>query len=96
MARDVLAIAVAAAVFVGGLFALAALFRTQVRRYNRTVSADLLDDWRAQLELLNPADRERAALSPPPNVLAAMVGLPAPGLRAGWNAAPVSALDAAR
>ena len=76
-------------VFAGGLFALAALFRMQVRRYDRVVSAELLDDWHARLQLLDPAESERAALSPPANVLAAMVSLPGRGLRGDWNTGPV-------
>jgi hypothetical protein len=68
------------------------VFRAQVRRYNRAVATDLLSDWTARLELLDPAQRER--VSPPPaNVLAAMVALPAPGLRAGWTDKPAMSFD---
>jgi hypothetical protein len=59
---------------VGGLLFL--LFRYQLRQYDRAVSTDLLDDWNAQLELLNPADRDRTRLEPPARVLAAMATLP--------------------
>jgi hypothetical protein len=89
----VIAIAGSVAVFAGGLLVLAAVFRAQVRRYHRTVALDLLNDWRAQLELLSAEDRDRAYRSPPPNVLAAMFTLPAPGLRSGWNSGPASTLD---
>ena len=85
--REVLAaVGSSVAVFAGGLGLLAALFRAQVRRYNRAVATDLLDDWKARLELLDPADRAR--MSPPADVLAAMVTLPAPGLRGDWNQRP--------
>ena len=33
--------------------------------------AEKLDDWTARLELLDPAAREQALLSPPPDVVAA-------------------------
>ena len=89
----VIAIAGSVAVFTGGLLVLAVLFRQQVRRYNRTVALDLLNDWRAQLELLSSEDRDRAFRSPPPNVRAAMLSLPAPGLRSGWNTGPASTFD---
>ena len=80
-------------VFAVTLLLLAALFRAQVRRYNRVVTADLLDDWTTRLQLLDEAERERALESPPPNVIAAMVGLPPVGLRAGWTERPVSLVD---
>ena len=80
-------------VFAVALLLLAALFRAQVRRYNRVVATDLLDDWTMRLQQLDPADYERALLSPPPNVVAAMVSLPAAGLLAGWTERPVSSLD---
>jgi hypothetical protein len=82
----VVAAGASVAVFAGGLGLLAALFRMQVRRYNRAVATDLLDDWTARLDLLAPADRAR--MSPPANVLAAMVTLPSPGLRAEWDQRP--------
>ena len=70
MVREILAaVGSSVAVFAGGLGLLAALFRVQVRRYNRVVATDLLDDWTARLELLDPAERER--VSPPANVVAA-------------------------
>jgi hypothetical protein len=87
MVQDVLvSVVIAVAVFAGTFGLLAALFRLQVRRYNRTVATDLLSDWTARLELLDPA--ERARVSPPPNVLAAMVALPAPGLWPAWTDRP--------
>jgi hypothetical protein len=92
MVQDVLmAVVMAVVVFAGTLGLLAVLFRVQVRRYNRTVATDLLSDWTARLELLGPA--ERAQVSPPANVLAAMVALPAPGLRATWTDRPTTSLD---
>ena len=92
MVSDVLAaVALSVVVFVATAAVLAAVFRAQVRRYNRTVATDLLSDWTARLELLDPAQRER--VSPPANVLAAMVALPAPGLRAGWTDKPATSFD---
>ena len=67
---------------------LAVVIRAQVRRYNRTVATDLLDDWRARLELLDEDQRRTALAHPPANVVAAMVALPSPGLRSGWNEGP--------
>jgi len=46
-----------------------------------------------QLELLDTEGRKRALLSPPPNVVAAMVSLPVAGLFNGWTDSPVSAFD---
>ena len=80
-------------VFAAALLLLAALFRAQVRRYNRVVATDLLDDWTMRLRLLDAADRERALQSPPPTVVAAMVSLPAAGVLTGWTEQPVSSLD---
>jgi hypothetical protein len=68
--------------------AVAVVIRAQVRWYNRAVATELLDDWRAQLELLTEEDRRRALASPPPDVVAAMVALPSRGLRSGWNEGP--------
>jgi hypothetical protein len=95
MVRVVLGAAViSVAVFAGTLGLLAVLFRAQARRYNRAVATDLLADWTARLELLDPAERQR--VTPPANVLAAMTGLPAPGPRGGWDAVPVAAFDRER
>ena len=67
-------VAVTVVVFGGTLGLLAVLFRAQVRGYDRTVATELLDDWSARLELLDPA--ERADVIPPSNGVAAMVSLP--------------------
>ena len=92
MVADVLAaVGLSVVVFATTVGVLAAVFRAQVRRYNRVVATDLLSDWTARLELLDPAQRER--VSPPANVLAAMVALPAPGLRAGWTDRPAASFD---
>jgi hypothetical protein len=72
---------------------LAVVYRAQVRRYNRAIATEFLNDWRLQVELMAPADRERALLSPPPNVLAAMASLPAKGMLRGWNEAPVASFN---
>ena len=77
------------AALAGAVTLLAVVYRAQVRWYNRTVATDLLDDWHAQLELLDEADRRKALADPPPNVVAAMVALPSRGLRSGWNDGPV-------
>jgi hypothetical protein len=73
------------------------VYSWHARRFNATVANDLLDDWRQQLELLDGSERRRAQLSPPANVVAAMVALPAmgrAGLRAGgWNVKPVDSFD---
>jgi hypothetical protein len=91
MARLVLTeVLLTLAVFAGVLMVLAVVFRAQVRWYNRTVATDLLDDWWSQLELLSEEDRKRALADPPPNVVAAMVGLPSRGLRSGWTDRPMS------
>jgi hypothetical protein len=74
--------------FAGALALLAVIYRVQVRWYNRTIAADLLDDWRLQLELLDEEGRRKALADPPPNVVAAMVALPSRGLRSGWNERP--------
>jgi hypothetical protein len=79
------AVAGSAAVFAGGFTGLAVLLRAQVRRYNRRIATEVLDDWAAQLELLTPAERERARLDPPPAVVTAMLALPAPGRRGDWD-----------
>ena len=76
------------AALAGALTLLAVIYRAQVRWYNRTVATDLLDDWHAQLELLDEEDRRRALMAPPPNVVAAMAALPSRGLRSGWNESP--------
>jgi hypothetical protein len=76
------------AAFAGALTLLAVIYRTQVRWYNRAVATDLLDDWRAQLELLDDEGRRRALAAPPPNVVAAMMALPSRGLHSGWNDSP--------
>ena len=95
MVREVLGTAVLSVVVFAGTFGLlAALFRGQARRYNRAVATDLLNDWTARLELLDPAERKR--VTPPPHVLAAMTGLPAPGSRDGWDAVPVPSFDRER
>jgi len=92
MVRDVLGAAVmSGTVFAGTLGMLAVLCRAQARRYNRAVATDLLNDWTARLDLLDPAERQR--VTPPVNVLAAMAGLPATGSRDGWDAAPVPSFD---
>jgi hypothetical protein len=55
-----------------------------------------LDDWEQRLELLDDAERRRAELSPPTNVVAAMVSLPASGrtgVREGWTERPVESFD---
>ena len=92
MVDDVLAATAASiVVFIGTLGLLGALFRLQVRSYNRAVATDLLDDWTARLELVDPAERER--LAPPSDVVAAMVGLPGPGLRDAWDGLPARSLD---
>jgi hypothetical protein len=77
------------AAFAGALTLLAVIYRAQVRWYNRTVATDLLDDWQAQLELLNEDDRRRALMAPPANVVAAMAALPSRGLRSGWDETPL-------
>jgi hypothetical protein len=79
--------------FAGTLLLLAALFRAQIRRYNRVVATDLLDEWTMRLRLLDAAERERAMQSPSPAVVAAMVSLPAAGVLTGWAEQPVSSLD---
>ena len=88
-----MAVLITVIVFAVTLLLLAALFRAQVRRYNRVVATDLLDDWTMRLQLLDEAERERALLSPPPNVVAAIASLPAAGLRHGWTERPMSSLD---
>jgi len=94
MVLDVLiAVAMSVTVFAGTLVILAAIFRWQVRHYNKTVATDLLNDWTMQLDLLDPAGRKSALRSPPPDVVAAMVSLPAAGLRNGWTDSPLSSFD---
>jgi hypothetical protein len=83
--RDVLLSLTAFAVALG---LVAVVIRAQVRRYNRTIATDLLDDWRTRLELLDADERRKALADPPPNVVAAMVALPSPSLRSGWNEGP--------
>jgi hypothetical protein len=82
----VISVVVVVAVFGGTFGLLATVFRLQVRGYDRRVATDLLDDWTARLELLDP--RQRAAVVPPANVLEAVAALPAPGWRTQWNDAP--------
>jgi hypothetical protein len=95
MVQEVLlAVAMSVVVFAGTLGLLAALFRVQVRDYNRTVATDLLSDWATRQELLDPAQRERMA--PPPHVVAALVALPSPGLRAAWTDTPAASFDGGR
>jgi hypothetical protein len=90
MVRDVLvAVAAVAAVFGGAFGLLAVVFRAQVRRYDRTVAVERLDDWAAQQELLEKSARERAV--PPAEILDAMAALPAPGWRSSWDKPPVKA-----
>jgi hypothetical protein len=97
MVKDVvMAVVMSIGVFAGVLALLAVLFRAQVRRYDRVVATDLLDDWRMQVELLDPGERERALQAPPPNVVAAMASLPSSGLSGGWNEGPVSSFDTDR
>jgi hypothetical protein len=54
------------------------VFRLQLRHYETVVCTDLLDRWKRHLEGLTPAERERVASAPPPQVVAAMVELPSP------------------
>jgi hypothetical protein len=84
------AIAASVTVFAGVVAALAVLFRAQVRRYDRTVAEEFLTDWTNRIELTGG---DEGAATPPANVLAAMVALPAPGLRGGWNGSPTAAFD---
>lgn len=94
MVWDVLmAVLMCASAFAGALLLLAVLFRLQMRRYNRVVATELLDDWNLQLQLLDSESRQRALLSPPANVVAAMASLPAAGLLAGWDDGPLSSFD---
>ena len=88
-ALDVVVLALV--VFGGTLGVLATLFRVQVRRFNRRAASDLLDDWAARLELLEP--HQRALVVPPANVLAAMAALPAPGWRSSWTDRPATSFD---
>ena len=83
MYRALMAVLVATAVFGGTFGALAMLFRANVRRFNRAVATDVLNDW---------ATRWHAEAVPPPEVLVAMAALPAPGWRSSWNEAPVTRL----
>jgi hypothetical protein len=83
MVGDVLGVIAAVIAVFGGTFGLlAVVFRAQVRRYDRTVARDRLDDWAAQQELATPG-----AL-PPAEVLGAMAALPSPGWRSSWNTSP--------
>jgi hypothetical protein len=83
MSRELM-IAVVAVVTFGGTFAaLAALFRAQVRRFNRSVATEVLDDW---------AVRRGPDAVPPAEVLAAMTALPARGWQSSWGALPVGRL----
>ncbi len=91
--QGVMAVFLSVMAFAAALLLLAALFRAQVRRYNRVVATDLLDDWTMRLRLLDAADRERALKSPSPTVVAAMVSLPSAGMLTGWTELPVSSLD---
>ena len=85
------AVVLAIVAFGGALGLLAALFRLQVRRYNRRAAAELLDEWAAWLNALDP--NERARVSPPAKVLAAMAALPATGWRSSWTETPVTSFD---
>jgi hypothetical protein len=80
-----------------GVALVAVVCRWHARRFNRVVANDLLDDWHRQLELLEPSERRRAELTPPANVVAAMVALPPAGranLRGGdWNIGPADSFD---
>jgi hypothetical protein len=67
-----LAIGIAVAGFGLTFLALALLFRAQVRRYNRIVATEVLDDWAA---------RRGPSSTPPAEVLTAMVALPSRGWR---------------
>ena len=89
MAEEVLGeVLLSLAAFAAALAVIAVIYRAQVRWYNRTVATDLLDDWRAQLELLDEEARRKALADPPANVVAAMVALPSRGLRSDWNEGP--------
>jgi hypothetical protein len=92
MVRNMLAVGVSVVVLVVVSLVLVALFRAQVRHYERAVATDLLDDWQQQLELLDPRERERALQAPPANVVAAMAALPSRGLRDDWNVLPAAYL----
>jgi hypothetical protein len=90
------AIALATVALLTGICLVAAIYRWQARRFNSSVANELLDDWEQRLELLDDAERKHARLSPPPNVVAAMVSLPAggrTGLREGWTERPVESFD---
>jgi hypothetical protein len=92
MVRNVLAVGVSVVALMVVSLVLAALFRAQVRHYERAVATDLLDDWKLQLELLDPQERERALHAPPANVVAAMAALPSRGLRGDWNVLPAASV----
>lgn len=62
-----MAAGVAVAGFAITFVLLALLFRAQVRRFNRIVATEVLDDWAA---------RRDPSSTPPAEVLAAMVALP--------------------
>jgi hypothetical protein len=66
------------ATMAGLLFVLSLLVKLQVRSFNSVVAADRLDDWELHLELLEPAERERARAAPPAAVLGAMLDLRRP------------------
>jgi hypothetical protein len=74
-----MAIGVAVAGFGLTFMALALLFRAQVRRYNRIVATEVLDDWAA---------RRDPSSTPPAEVVAAMVALPSPGWRSSGDSFP--------
>jgi hypothetical protein len=80
-----------------GVALVAVVCRWHARRFNGVVANDLLRDWEQQLELLHPSERRRAELTPPANVVAAMVALPSggrAGLRGGdWTAGPADSFD---
>jgi hypothetical protein len=92
----VTAVALATAALLTGTGLVAVIYRWQARRFNSSVAKELLDDWEQRLELLDDAERRHAELSPPSNVVAAMVSLPVrgrTGLREGWTERPVESFD---
>jgi hypothetical protein len=73
MVHNSLTVLGSVAVFAAAFAVLAAVFRAQVRRYNRSVATSLLDD--------RPGSAD-------PAFLEAMLALPAPDWRVDWNTAP--------
>ncbi len=60
-----------------------------VRHFNRLVAHDVLNDWTAQLELLDAQAAQAARRNPPVEVLKAQLALP-PAFRDGlWSALPL-------